>query len=100
MPYADTDAASCGVGQRPNNSDADDTLNVTSHEHREMIEDPSGAGWYDASGNEGADKCAWKFGAVLGSTATGAYNQIIDGHDYYVQEEWTNARATCVQRGL
>jgi hypothetical protein len=99
MPYADTAPAACATGERPNGTDADDTLNVTSHEHREMIEDPSGAGWWDPSGNEGADKCAWTFGTALGRTTTGAYDQVIHGHDYFVQEEWTNVHATCVQRG-
>jgi hypothetical protein len=100
MPYADTDPAGCSTGQRPNGTDADDTLNIASHEHREMIEDLSGDGWYDAAGNEGADKCAWRFGPSLGSTSTGLYNQVINGYPYYLQEEWTNARALCVQRGI
>jgi hypothetical protein len=100
MPYADTDPAGCSTGQRPNGNEADDTLNVASHEHREMIEDPRGDGWYDGAGYEGADKCAWRFGPSLGSTPTGAYNQVIDGYYYYLQEERTNARATCVQRGI
>jgi hypothetical protein len=99
VPYADTDPAVCGAGARPNNSDADDTINLASHEHREMIEDLDGDGWYDSAGNEGADKCAWKFGTPLGSTASGEYNQAINGHFYFIQEEWTNARMTCVQRG-
>jgi hypothetical protein len=99
MPYADTEPQACGTGQRPNNSDADDTLNVTSHEHREMISDPNGNAWYDASGNEGSDKCAWRFGTPLGRTATGSYNQVISLHVYWLQEEWSNARPGCVQRG-
>ncbi len=99
MPYADTEPQACGTGQRPNNSDADDTLNVTSHEHREMINDPNGNGWYDGSGNEGSDKCAWRFGTPLGRTTTGSYNQAISSHVYWLQEEWSNARSGCVQRG-
>ena len=100
MPYADTRPEACGTGQRPNNSDADDTLNVTSHEHREMINDPNGDAWYDAYGNEGSDKCAWRFGTPLGRTATGTYNQVISSHVYWLQEEWSNARSGCVQRGV
>lgn len=100
VPYADTDQAGCSTGQRPNGSDADDTINLASHEHREMIEDPSGNGWYDSVGDEGADKCAWRFGPSLGTTSTGAYNQVIYGHVYYLQEEWTNAHSMCVQRGI
>jgi hypothetical protein len=100
VPYADTDPSGCSTGQRPNGNDADDTLNVASHEHREVIQDPNANAWFDSSGEEGADKCAWTFGAAIGSTATGAYNQVIDGHVYYIQEEWTNAHSRCVQRGI
>ena len=99
MPYSDTVPDACATNRRPNGNDADDTINVTSHEHREMIEDPAGDGWYDAAGNEGSDKCAWKFGVPLGSTSTGDYNQSINRHYYFVQEEWTNLHLTCVQRG-
>jgi len=99
MPYADTVPSACGTGQRPNGTDADDTINIASHEHREMINDPLGNAWYDAAGYEGSDKCAWIFGPSLGSTPTGQYNQVIHSHFYYLQEEWTNAHATCVQRG-
>ncbi len=99
MPYSDTAPAACGAGQRPNGGDSDDTLNVTSHEHREMIEDLLGNAWYDAAGYEGSDKCAWTFGAALGSTSTGKFNQVINGHDYWLQEEWSNATSGCVQRG-
>ena len=87
MAYADTEPADCGSGQRPNGSDADDTLNVTSHEHREMINDPNGNAWFDALGNEGSDKCAWRFGSALGSTTTGAYNQVIDSRFYWLQAD-------------
>jgi len=99
MPYADTSPNACGTGQRPNGNEADDTLNVTSHEHREMINDPYGNAWFDRRGYEGSDKCAWNFGSALGSTTTGAYNQVINGHFYFLQQEWSNVRLGCVQRG-
>ena len=51
-------------------------------------------------GNEGADKCAWRFGPAIGSTPTGSYNQVIDTRYYWLQEEWSNARSGCVQRGV
>jgi hypothetical protein len=100
LPYADTQPADCGTGDRPNGGDADETLNIVSHEHREMIDDPRGNAWYDASGEESSDKCAWTFGTALGHTATGAYNQVINGHDYWVQEEWSNAGSRCRQRAV
>jgi hypothetical protein len=35
--------------------------NVTAHELSEAITDPRGSAWFDASGQENADKCAWVF---------------------------------------
>jgi hypothetical protein len=101
MPYADTDPAACDSGESPNGNDADATLNVTSHEHREMINDPHGTAWFDQKGYEGSDKCAWNFGTPLGTATNGSlYNQLINGHKYYLQQEWSNAKAGCVLRGL
>ena len=99
MPYADTVPAACDAGQHPNNSDADATINVTSHEHNETITDENGNAWYDRRGYENGDKCAWKFGTALGSNAYGQYNQVINGHDYYLQQEYSNATSRCVLTG-
>jgi hypothetical protein len=35
--------------------------NVTSHELSEGITDPRSGGWFDSSGGENGDKCAWSF---------------------------------------
>lgn len=95
MPYAGV--AGCESGQYPNGSAAGDSaLNVTSHENIEGITDPLGNAWYDPSGNEIGDKCAWKFGSPLGSTAYGQYNQLISSGTYYLQQEWSNAAGGCV----
>jgi hypothetical protein len=99
MPYADTVPAACDAGQHPNNSDADATINVTSHEHNETITDENGNAWYDRRGYENGDKCAWKFGTQLGSTAYGQYNQLINGHTYELQMEYSNAHSGCVLTG-
>jgi len=108
MPYANTVPAACGSGQSPNGSggagDADSTLNVTSHEHNEGVTDPLGTAWFDRSGYENGDKCAWTFGGSLGSTSTSSpsttkYNQLINGHPYYLQQEWSNAHSGCVLTG-
>jgi hypothetical protein len=100
MPYADTVSSACDTGKRPNNSDADATINVTSHEHNETITDEQGNAWYDAAGYENGDKCAWLFGTKLGNTAYGPYNQLINGHTYEVQQEWSNSTNRCVLTGL
>jgi hypothetical protein len=99
MPYADTDARACGTGERPNGTDADDTLNVTSHENNETITDPFGTAWFDRQGAENGDKCAWTFGSALGGSAGALYNQSINGDHYYLQREWSNNSSGCVLTG-
>jgi hypothetical protein len=90
QPYAATVSSACDAGYRPNGNEADATINVASHEHREAINDPFGNAWYDRRGYEGSDKCAWNFGAISGS-----YNQTINGHHYALQQEWSNAGSGC-----
>jgi hypothetical protein len=99
MPYADTVPAACDAGQHPNGNDADATLNVTSHEHNETITDMNGNAWYDRAGYENGDKCAWIFGALSGPSGA-QYNQTINGHHYFLQEEYSNRDRACVQTGL
>jgi hypothetical protein len=99
QPYTDTVPANCDVGQHPNGSEADPTINVVSHEHNEAITDALGNAWYDLAGYENGDKCAWNFGAALGGGAGAQYNQMINGHTYYLQQEYSNARRNCVLTG-
>jgi hypothetical protein len=93
-PYAET-KKSCTLPIPANGNPADSTINTTSHEHREMINDPLGNAWFDRDGNEGSDKCAWRFGALLGATPDGPYNQVINGDPYLLQQEWSNATNDC-----
>jgi hypothetical protein len=94
QPYAKH--AGCDEGQYPNGNDADPTINVTSHEHNEAITDPQLNAWYDASGAENGDKCAWTFGTVQGPNGS-EYNQTINSHHYFLQREWSNDGSTCLQ---
>ncbi len=96
MPY--NAIQGCASGQSPNGNAADAVLNNVAHEHNETITDPLGTGWYDSGGNEIADKCHLKFGSALGSTATGQYNQVINGHGYWLQTLWSNRARACVSR--
>lgn len=100
QPYAAWVPAACGSGQSPNGDDADSTINVASHEHNETVTDPLGNAWYDRRGAEDGDKCAWTFGTALGSTGSGSYNQLINSHAYYLQQEWSNQSSRCVLSGL
>jgi hypothetical protein len=45
--------------------------NVTGHEWSEMVTDPHLDAWFDASGAENSDKCAWTFGTNLLSFRNG-----------------------------
>ena len=99
IPYADTVSSACDAGQHPNGVDADATINLISHEHNEAITDPLGNAWFDRSGQEDGDKCAWNFGTALGSTGTGQYNQAIGTGRYYLQQEWSNHSSSCVLTG-
>ena len=83
------------VGQGlPNGAEIDASVNTISHEQNEAITDPNQAfnAWYSSSGDENGDLCAWSFGDPLGTTLSGQpYNQVIDGHDYSLQLEYSNA---------
>jgi len=87
----------CTSGQSPNGNAADAVLNNIAHEHNESMTDPLGTGWYDNAGHEIADKCHLNFGKALGSTSTGKYNQLINGHGYWLQTLWSNRAHACVQ---
>jgi PKD repeat protein len=107
----------CDTGQHPNGSDADPVLDNVSHEHKEMIDDPLGwqatqnnrvtfappLAWFGFRG-ESDDKCAGYYGPTQ-TNGVGAYNQVINGHDYLLQAEWSNALAQpqgfgCVTNGV
>ena len=102
QPYPDTSGVgalgACDSGQHPNGDWADPAINLVSHEQNESVTDPDGNAWFDSSGNENGDKCAWNFGSPLGATFNGSYNQVINGDFYYLQQEWSNATGSCVQR--
>jgi hypothetical protein len=88
----------------PNDPDADTTVNTISHEHNEAITDPLGTGWLandgpgGTPGDENGDLCAYGFGTAVGGTpGVDAYNQVINGHHYDLQQEWSNTANGCVQ---
>lgn len=58
-------------------------VNVTAHELMETITDPRGTAWFDSSGEEDGDKCAWAFAPVL--------EQLSNGTQWKLQMEWSNA---------
>jgi hypothetical protein len=97
-PY-DATIPNCWDGTSPNSDDADATINTISHEHNEAITDPFLDAWWNFdSGQENGDNCAWVFGDPV--TPGGDYNQVINGHHYWLQEEWSNDGSDCVQHYL
>jgi hypothetical protein len=83
--------ANFGVVESPNgNPDADVEVSPTSHEINEAITDPdTSTGWFDSSGFENGDECAFVFGATQG-TAGQLFNQTINGGHFLTQEEFSN----------
>ena len=94
MPYP---GQGCVSGQQPSGDpNADGEIDTLSHELNESITDPQPTtGWADSAGNENGDQCSSIYGTALGSVdaanpGTTKFNQVINGHDYYTQEEWSN----------
>ncbi len=95
----------CDDGEHPNNSPSDGALEGgLSHEHNESTTDPELNAWFAASGAENGDKCrtfvtASEFGTPLGKAPDGSrYNQLVNGREYWYQQEWSNEGSTCKQR--
>ena len=55
------------------NAGVDGMISVMAHELEESTTDPQLNAWYDSSGNENADKCAWTFGQNPILLPSGAY---------------------------
>jgi len=61
--------------------------NVSGHELSEARTDPASPGaWYDSSGEENGDKCAWTFGVPLVT--------FTNNTEWKIQGEWSNAAYT------
>ena len=108
MPYVLNMGTSCG--ETSVNAGAAGTLDgftiVMGHEIEETVTDPGAedvingqnlGGWYDFSGEENGDKCAWVgyTGLAPASTVPGGLNNITgnDGRQYPVQSLWSNDSA-------
>eukprot|EP00884_Botryococcus_braunii_P016225 jgi/Botrbrau1/3286/Bobra.174_1s0051.2 len=89
----------------PNNiPEADGLVSILAHELIETVSDPDGDAWYDAKGQENADKCAWNYGHIkqVGNTYynvgpwkcppdMGASDYCInDGRKWLIQTNWVN----------
>ena len=104
-PYV-TGTEGCDNGEHPNEKPSDGALEGgLSHEHNESITDPELDAWYGGpEGEEIGDKCrtfvqSSEYGTPLGTAPDGSfYNQVINSHLYWYQQEWSNEGLTCLQR--
>jgi hypothetical protein len=69
-----------------NNPGIDGAISVLTHELEEATTDPDLNAWYDSSGAENADKCAWTFGHFQAQASNGSwYNMTFGGHQWLIQ---------------
>ena len=97
-PLIETGADVAGADPE-GNPDAETTVTVAAHETIEAITNPFGDAWMDPNGNEVADKCeSGQLGTPIGYATDGSpYNQVINGHEYAIQEMWSNTTTGCEQ---
>ncbi len=68
------------------NAGVDGMVSVIAHELEEATTDPDLNAWYDGSGAENADKCAWTFGQAQYQVANGAWaNMKLGTRDFLIQ---------------
>ena len=102
MPYV-VGNPGCDDGNHPNGPSDGSIEGGLSHEHNESITDPiPNDAWTNGAGpNQGleiGDQCGRVMGEALGTHNGAKYNQVIDGHFYWYQTEWSNIGHTCLQR--
>jgi len=73
------------------NPGADGMASIIAHEAEETISDPALNAWFDASGNENGDKCAWNFGAQYTAANGARANVRLGSRDFLIQQNWSNA---------
>lgn len=75
-----------------NNPGADVMASVIAHEFSETVTDPDLNAWFDSSGQENADKCAYTYGSTF-NTGNGAFANVnLGGLSFLIQQNWVNDR--------
>jgi hypothetical protein len=82
VPYEDYLSRGCGKGKvNGANGVLDGVTILASHEYAESVNDPGLNAWFDAAGDENADKCSWQNLA----------NKVLsNGYTFPVQPSWSN----------
>src|SRR5262249_2437002 len=89
QPFGNTNVCQVPGAPSPNNNPAADAaVTAASHELSEAITDPLGTGWYDSSGYENGDECAYFYG--FAGYNSGNANELWDGKPFYLQTEYSN----------
>jgi hypothetical protein len=95
----------CDDGNHPNGFWDGELSGGLSHEQNESVSDPipndawtNGVTANKLQGFEVGDVCDGINGTPLGTHNGAMYNQVINGHFYWYQEEWSNIGHTCLQR--
>jgi hypothetical protein len=73
------------------NAGADAMASILAHELEEAVTDPDLNAWYDSSGAENADKCAWTFGTTYTVSNGSKANMNLGGLNFLIQRNWVNA---------
>ena len=97
-PAQQCPSACSAQAKSPNNNlGADAMASVIAHELAESVSDPNLNAWFDQSGSENADKCAWTFGATTLMPGGARYNitwtdkaTLAQTH-WLLQQNWLNA---------
>lgn len=76
------------TGSPNNDFAADATINVLSHELEEAATDPGLNAWFDAFGQENADKCAWTFTPTFAAPNGSTANVTFAAKNYLIQRNW------------
>jgi hypothetical protein len=99
MPYSNY--STCSSGTEPNGDVADVVTSATAHEMIEAATDPLLNAWFDASGNEIGDLCAYNYGANSWTNpANGiAASEFTNGWYWEDQMMYSNHSASCVPSG-
>jgi hypothetical protein len=69
----------------------DGMVSIIAHELEESNTDPDLNAWFDANGQENADKCAWTFGTTYRAANGSVANMNLGGKDYLIQQNWVNS---------
>jgi hypothetical protein len=82
------------------NAGVDGMVSVLAHELVETLSDPQLNAWYDASGAENADKCAWTFGGAQQQAANGSFYNVSLGARKFLIQRNLGANSKCYVDGV